>query len=216
MLAIKDLVLSYGKSNILQNINLHINSPQKIVITGCSGSGKSSLLHIIAGLQLDYSGNVAWDGHDIKKLSLANMLKWRRNNLGFVFQYHNLLRDFSVSENVMLPLLLKKEKVAVARLSATKVLTDLGLANKLNAKISELSGGEKQRVAIARAIVHQPKIIIADEPTGSLDPSLAHAALELLFKFASNSSIIMVTHNLSLVNSFDEHFEIVEGELFAR
>ncbi len=216
MLIVKNLTFAYANNIVVSNCNFTCQTPERIIITGCSGSGKSSLLHMIAGLQSGYEGEIFWDGKLLADMACSEKLKWRRHNLGFVFQHHHLLQDFSVIENIMLPCLLAGDSVSQAETKAAELLNRLGMTKQIKQEINTLSGGEKQRVAIARAIVHQPRLIIADEPTGALDPKTAAATIEVLFEFAVNSSVLMVTHNMSLISKFARHIEIITGECVER
>lgn len=213
MLSACNLSLVYESSNILKEVNFSCDSSESIVITGASGSGKSSFLHLLSGLQNPSSGVVSWEEKDISKMSLSKLLKWRRQNLGFVFQYHHLLNDFSVQENIAIPCLLAGDSVSDANLKVYNILKKLDMLDKKNQSINTLSGGERQRVAVARAVVHSPKFLLADEPTGSLNTELAEKTIDLMFELASDSSIILVTHNLSLVNRFDRHIVLNQGDL---
>lgn len=216
MIILKKFSIKYDNNIIIKPWDFNSNLQDKIVITGCSGSGKSSILHMLAGLQSGYDGQVIWSGKPLSKMSNSQKLAWRRQNIGFVFQHHHLLQDFSILENVMLPCILNDSSVAVAKEKSEQLLTSLGLKSVINSSIDNLSGGERQRVAIARAIVHQPKVILADEPTGALDPKTAENTLSVLFEFAKNSSIILVTHNTDIAAKFARHIEIKEGECIER
>lgn len=215
MLSIENLSLKYNAHEVFTNVNLTLEHNSKVVLTGCSGSGKSSLMHIMAGLLSGYQGKVIWDKYDINNLSMKQKLSWRRQNIGFIFQFHYLLKDLSVIENVMLPLILNGFDNSNARKNASQLLHALEINNQ-ESHIATLSGGERQRVAMARAIIHKPKIIIADEPTGALDPKLARNAINILFDFACESSIILATHNLAIISAFDKHYELESGALIER
>ena len=216
MLKVNNLSLSYGETKILRDVNFSCAENESIVITGCSGSGKSSLLHLLSGFQFDFAGEIFWAEQDISKLTTSKLLAWRRANLGFVFQSHYLLQDFSVLENVMLPMLITNCNPKQAQIEALDLLNKLSMQSNVNKPIHMLSGGERQRVAIARAIVHKPKLIMADEPTGALDPKLAETTIDLLMSLKDTASIIMVTHDLRLVPKFQRHFEIVDGVCIER
>lgn len=216
MIQLKNFSIKYDSAIIIKPWNFVCELQDKLVITGCSGSGKSSILHMLAGLQSGYGGQVIWSGKSLSKISNSQKLAWRRRNIGFVFQHHHLLQDFSILENVMLPCILNDASVQVATARAEQLLTELGLKSVIHSSISHLSGGERQRVAIARAIVHQPKIILADEPTGALDPKTAENTMNVLIEFAKNSSIILVTHNSDIAARFSRHIEIKDGECIER
>ena len=204
------------KLEILKNINLELNTGDFISIQGKSGSGKTTLLNILGLLVSPTSGEVIYDGInvDFKKESLKNTL--RNEKIGFVFQFHYLLPEFSALENVMLPALIRKkaEKEAV-RKKAEDYLNMVGLGGRLTHKPSELSGGEKQRVAIARAMINDPAVILADEPTGNLDVDTSQTIHDLFFKINKEKSqaIIIVTHSLELAGITKEKFEIKKGKL---
>ena len=204
------------KLEILKNINLELNTGDFISIQGKSGSGKTTLLNILGLLDSPTSGEVVFDGInvDFKKENLKNTL--RNEKIGFVFQFHYLLPEFSALENVMLPALVRKkaEKEAVRR-KAEEYLNMVGLGGRLTHKPSELSGGEKQRVAIARAMINDPAVILADEPTGNLDVDTSQTIHDLFFKINKEKSqaIIIVTHSLELAGITKEKFEIKKGKL---
>ena len=211
MIAFENFTLAYGDNILIRDFNFKLKTKEKVVVTGCSGSGKSSLLHMMAGLQFGYKGKIFWDGCELDNMSYGKILSWRRQNLGFVFQHHHLLQDFTVLENVMMPAIINSHSIIDASFAAKDLLKSLGLSLYAQKPVNTLSGGEQQRVAIARAIVHKPKIIIADEPTGSLDPNTARTAIDLLFELSANASIVMVTHNMAMLDRFDRHFMIAEG-----
>ena len=204
------------KLEILKNINLELNTGDFISIQGKSGSGKTTLLNILGLLDSPTSGEVIYDGInvDFKKENLKNTL--RNEKIGFVFQFHYLLPEFSALENVMLPALVrKKADKEIVRKKAEDYLNMVGLVGRLTHKPSELSGGEKQRVAIARAMINDPAVILADEPTGNLDVDTSQTIHDLFFKINKEKSqaIIIVTHSLELAGITKEKFEIKKGKL---
>ena len=204
------------KLEILRNINLELNTGDFISIQGKSGSGKTTLLNILGLLDSPTSGEVVYDGInvDFKKENLKNTL--RNEKIGFVFQFHYLLPEFSALENVMLPALVrKKADKEIVRKKAEDYLNMVGLGGRLTHKPSELSGGEKQRVAIARAMINDPAVILADEPTGNLDVDTSQTIHDLFFKINKEKSqaIIIVTHSLELAGITKEKFEIKKGKL---
>ena len=204
------------KLEILKNINLELNTGDFISIQGKSGSGKTTLLNILGLLDSPTSGEVIYDGInvDFKKENLKNTL--RNEKIGFVFQFHYLLPEFSALENVMLPALVrKKADKEIVRKKAEDYLNMVGLGGRLTHKPSELSGGEKQRVAIARAMINDPAVILADEPTGNLDVDTSQTIHELFFKInkEKGQAIIIVTHSLELAGITEEKFEIKKGKL---
>ena len=204
------------KLEILKNINLELNTGDFISIQGKSGSGKTTLLNILGLLDSPTSGEVIYDGInvDFKKENLKNTL--RNEKIGFVFQFHYLLPEFSALENVMLPALVrKKADKEIVRKKAEDYLNMVGLGGRLTHKPSELSGGEKQRVAIARAMINDPAVILADEPTGNLDVDTSQTIHDLFFKInkEKGQAIIIVTHSLELAGITKERFEIKKGKL---
>lgn len=204
------------KLEILRNINLELNTGDFISIQGKSGSGKTTLLNILGLLDSPTSGEVIYDGInvDFKKENLKNTL--RNEKIGFVFQFHYLLPEFSALENVMLPALVrKKADKEIVRKKAEDYLNMVGLGGRLTHKPSELSGGEKQRVAIARAMINDPAVILADEPTGNLDVDTSQTIHDLFFKInkEKGQAIIIVTHSLELAGITKEKFEIKKGKL---
>lgn len=211
MITFENFTLAYGNNILLRDFNFELKAKEKVVITGCSGSGKSSLLHMMAGLQFGYKGQIYWDDCALNKMKYGQILSWRRQNLGFVFQYHHLLQDFTVLENVMMSAVINGDSITDASYAASELLKSLQLSSHVHKPVNTLSGGEQQRVAIARSLVHKPKIIIADEPTGALDPHTAQQTIDLLFELSANASMVMVTHNMAMLDRFDRHFIIAEG-----
>ncbi|MCP1224842.1 ABC transporter ATP-binding protein [Sebaldella sp. S0638] len=204
------------KLEILKNINLELDTGDFISIQGKSGSGKTTLLNILGLLDSPTEGEVIYDGVnvDFKKESLKNTL--RNEKIGFVFQFHYLLPEFSALENVMLPALVNKSaNKETVRKKAEEYLNMVGLGGRLIHKPSELSGGEKQRVAIARAMINDPAVILADEPTGNLDVDTSQTIHDLFFKInkEKGQAIIIVTHSLELAGITKERFEIKKGKL---
>jgi len=204
-----------GKTKViaLQDVNLTINDNEFISIMGPSGSGKSTLLHIIGGLDKPTSGRVIVDGLEISSLPESKLAEFRRNNIGFVFQFFYLVPTLTAKENVMLPLLPIKPKWLSER--AENLLNDVGLASRISHKPSELSGGEQQRVAIARALINDPKIIIADEPTGNLDSRTGRMVVELLKKLSKERRkiLILATHNQEIANMADRIIYLRDGKI---
>lgn len=216
LLVLKDICKKYqqGKSfvEVLNNVNLTVKQGELIAIIGSSGSGKSTLLHIAGLLDAPNSGLVEIDSvnYSLKKSYLV-----RLNNMGFVYQQHHLLKEFTAVENVAMPRLIAGNDYKLALDEAEYLLAELGLANKIANMPGELSGGEQQRVAIARSLINKPKIILADEPTGNLDPSCANEVFNLFIKTASqqNTAIIMVTHNHQMAEKMDKIYELRYGVL---
>ena len=202
-----------GRSTIevLKNINLEVIESQLIAIVGVSGSGKSTLLHIAGLLDKADSGEIYIEGVDERKVkNLKYAPQIRLENLGFIYQYHHLLKDFTAQENAAMPLIISGVKKNEALEKAANLLGTLGLGNRLYNFPGELSGGEQQRVAIARALINNPKIILADEPTGNLDPNTAEEIFKLFLDRAENfgAAIIMVTHNISLAKRMDKAYKL--------
>lgn len=201
LLELTDICKSYptgkgGELLVLNNINQSAKEGELIALVGPSGAGKSTLLHIIGALDAPTSGKVVFDGEDIYKMKEAELNKYRGAKMGFVFQSHYLLDDFSSLENVMLPLLINGTSKAKAEEKARELVDRVGLTDRLTHYPSELSGGEQQRVALARALVNSPKLILADEPTGNLDKANSTAVIDILAKLAEEGvCVIVVTHD---------------------
>ncbi len=201
--------------NILNSINLDLCRGQTLAIMGASGSGKSTLLQIMGGLDQPDSGEVILAGQSMMKLS-PNMISALRNRaLGFVFQFHHLLVEFTALENVMIPLLIARQAPYQARRQATSILKKVGLGSRLDHRPASLSGGERQRVAIARALVNQPECILMDEPTGNLD---VHTATQVMTLFQQlnhdlGTAMVVVTHDLALAQSMQHQLDMQDGSL---
>lgn len=215
----RSVCFSYTEGNnqtpVLRNLNLEVSSGDSIAILGQSGCGKSTLLNLIAGLDHPNEGEVLVNNINISELDEKNRTDLRSNNLGFIFQFHHLLNDFTSLYNVALPLLINGSNIDNAMALSTKLLTDVGLENRLNHKPSELSGGERQRVAIARAMITKPACLIADEPTGNLDSKNAEGILELIIDLNSKatSALLIVTHDLGIANKMERKLNLADQEL---
>ena len=215
----RSVCFSYTEGNnqtpVLRNLNLEVSSGDSIAILGQSGCGKSTLLNLIAGLDHPTEGEVLVNNINISELDEKNRTELRSNNLGFIFQFHHLLNDFTSLYNVALPLLINGSNIDNAMALSTKLLTDVGLENRLNHKPSELSGGERQRVAIARAMITKPACLIADEPTGNLDSKNAEGILELIIDLNSKatSALLIVTHDLGIANKMERKLNLADQEL---
>jgi lipoprotein-releasing system ATP-binding protein len=218
ILTAKNITKTYqdGKTttNVLNHLDISINSGERIAIVGTSGSGKSTLLHILGGLDVPTSGEVWLHGQRINDLNETQRGELRNQHLGFIYQFHHLLAEFTAIENVAMPLLMRKSvPIAVARQQSIELLEKVGLGHRLTHRPGELSGGERQRVAIARALVTKPSLILADEPTGNLDYANAQAVFEILSELQKdfNTALLMVTHDRQLAQLADKQLALQNG-----
>ena len=219
MLICKNLNKSYSDGNnsidILSNINLNISSGETVAITGASGSGKSTLLHILSTLDNADSGEINLDGHLISGLDDNKLSKIRLTKIGFIYQFHHLIKELSVKENISLPLYIAKKSNTDIEKIVNEVIDQVDMTKRKDFQLDKLSGGERQRVAIARSIVNNPKIIFADEPTGNLDKKNANNIFSLLNVLVKNnkSSLIMATHDLDIALKLNRNLKIDNGQL---
>ena len=204
-----------NKNHILKDISLEVVSGDTLAINGSSGSGKSTLLHILSGLENTSSGEIFIDGTNISYLSENELCKLRLEKIGFIYQFHHLIKELDVYENISLPLLVKKTEKGEIENKVNEIIEKVSLNDRKNFQIDKLSGGERQRVAIARAIINNPKIIFADEPTGNLDSKNAKNVFSLLKDIANsnNSSLIIATHDNSLTKMLDKKIIIENGRI---
>jgi lipoprotein-releasing system ATP-binding protein len=201
--------------DVLQDINLNIAKGEQVAIVGSSGAGKSTLLHLLGGLDNPTTGEIWVAGKLMSRLSPAQQGSWRNKNLGFVYQFHHLLAEFTALENVCMPLLIRGLSSAEAEDKAARILTEVGLELRLKHKPGELSGGERQRAAVARALVTEPQCVLADEPTGNLDSRTAEQVYERMLDLNQSigTSLVLVTHAPNLAARMDRTLRLVDGLL---
>ncbi|KGT93247.1 lipoprotein-releasing ABC transporter ATP-binding protein LolD [Pantoea sp. JGM49] len=219
LLQCRDLCKRYQEgsvqTDVLRNVAFSLQPGELTAIVGSSGSGKSTLLHLLGGLDAPTSGDVVFDGKSLNAMSSAAKAELRNRELGFIYQFHHLLPDFTALENVAMPLLIGKTAKAEAASRALEMLAAVGLEKRAAHRPSELSGGERQRVAIARALVNRPRLVMADEPTGNLDARNADAIFKLLGELnqQQGTAFLVVTHDLNLAKRLNRQMEMRDGQL---
>lgn len=213
MIEVTDIHKSFDKLQVIKGVSLSINDGEMLAIVGPSGAGKTTLLQIIGTLERADSGSVKFDGEEITGLKDSKLARFRNRNMGFVFQFHQLLPEFSLEENVALPALIGGTKRNEAFSHARKLLDELGLGNRLDHRPSQLSGGERQRAAVARALINDPKVILDDEPTGSLDSHNREELYKLFFDLrdATGKTFIIVTHDDTFALKADRVIHMKDG-----
>jgi lipoprotein-releasing system ATP-binding protein len=211
----KVFLIGQQELHVLTGINLEVKKGEMLGIAGASGAGKSTLLHLMGTLDHPSQGKVFFNGLDVFSLDFENLAHFRNQKIGFVFQFHHLLPEFSALENTMLPALIRREDKREARERATEILTEIGLGQRLHNKPGELSGGEQQRVAIARALMNDPEIILADEPTGNLDQQTGDAVYHVLCRLnkEKGKTFVIVTHSQEMALKMDRRLELVDGSI---
>ncbi len=199
--------------NVLKGINLEVSQGEVVIIIGPSGVGKSTLLHVLGSLDKPSGGEVQINGQNVFELDDQKLARFRNENIGFVFQFHHLLPEFTALENVMLPGMMYNKDIERVKSDALKLLGEVGLDNRLNHKPGQLSGGERQRVAVARALINNPKLVLADEPTGNLDKNNSESLYQLILNFNKkfNQTFIIVTHNELMAVQASRMIELEDG-----
>ena len=210
---IKNIEKNYGPLHVLKGINAHINRGEIVAVVGPSGAGKTTLLQIVGTLEKADAGSVTIDNIEISQLKEKELAAFRNHHIGFVFQFHQLLPEFSALENVMIPALIQKKRISESEKRAKEILEFLNLSNRINHKPAQLSGGEKQRVAVARALVNHPDVILADEPSGSLDSQNKIELHKLFFDLRKefNQTFVIVTHDENLAKMADRIIQMKDG-----
>ena len=213
MIQIKNIEKNYSPLHVLKGINAHINRGEIVAVVGPSGAGKTTLLQIVGTLEKADAGSVTIDNIEISQLKEKELAAFRNHHIGFVFQFHQLLPEFSALENVMIPALIQKKRISESEKRAKEILEFLNLSNRINHKPAQLSGGEKQRVAVARALVNHPDVILADEPSGSLDSQNKIELHKLFFDLRKefNQTFVIVTHDENLAKMADRIIQMKDG-----
>ncbi|SJM93727.1 lipoprotein-releasing ABC transporter ATP-binding protein LolD [Crenothrix polyspora] len=217
ILQCKQLTMRYDQGgldvSVLRGVNLTISVGERVAIMGASGSGKSTLLHLLGGLEKPSSGEVILDGVNINMVNASKLAKLRNRSLGFIYQSHHLLAEFTVLENVAMPLLIANLSIQEAKDRAVELLKRVGLGHRIEHKPGELSGGERQRAAVARALINKPKCVLADEPTGNLDSKTAEQVYQLMLELNQelNVSFLVVTHDYALAEKIGTVLRMEDG-----
>jgi lipoprotein-releasing system ATP-binding protein len=218
LLEAKDIHKHYGDLHVLKGVDVAIKSGEIVSIVGASGAGKSTLLHILGTLDQADQGSLIMDGTDLSKLKGDKLASFRNQRIGFIFQFHNLLPEFTAEENIIIPGLIAGKREQNLKTKARELAELLGITQRLQHKPSELSGGEQQRVAVARALINNPTVIFADEPSGNLDTNSAQALHELFFKLRDEfgQSFVIVTHNQALAKMSDRMLTMKDGRILGQ
>ncbi|WP_057831964.1 lipoprotein-releasing ABC transporter ATP-binding protein LolD [Colwellia sp. TT2012] len=203
------------ETKVLKDLDLSVDKGELLAVVGSSGCGKSTFLHLAGALDTPSSGKVLINGIDIHQLSDKERAKFRNQHIGFIYQFHHLMMEFSAQENVAMPLMIRGDKAKNALLAAKNMLDEVGLSHRIDYRPSQLSGGERQRVAIARALVTKPSLVLADEPTGNLDSDTAEQIYQLIRRLnkTAQTSFVIVTHDLVLAKRMDRQVKLVRGQL---
>ena len=219
ILSCKDVRVTFAEAGVsievLNGVDLEVDKGRSVAITGASGSGKSTLLQALGGLLKPTAGDIALAGRRIDRLGARQLGTLRNRHLGFVYQFHHLLAEFTALENVAMPLLVRGDSINSTRKKATSMLSRVGLEHRVNHKPPELSGGERQRAAVARALVAEPDCVLADEPTGNLDQKTAQGVQALMLELVNkgDKALVVATHDLALAELLDVHYELSGGKL---
>ena len=219
VLDVQNIEKHYGKPpnelSVLNNLSLKVKRGEKIAIMGASGSGKTTLLNLLGGLDDPDYGSISVCEKNWSKLSISERAIWRNQHVGFVYQFHHLLEEFSALENVALPLLIAGQSMISAKETSGKFLTSIGLAGRLGPRPSQLSGGERQRVAVIRGLINKPSVLLLDEPTGNLDSDSAKKTLDLILQLSKTLSIaiVLVTHDTFVAKNMDVTYRLMDGRL---
>ncbi len=220
LIRVVDLYKSYydgvTELPVLKGVDVEVKKAEIVAVVGASGVGKSTMLHLLGGLDRPTEGTIFYEGEDIFALNDPELDRFRNEEIGFIFQFHHLLPEFTALENVAMAGLIARQQASVAHDRAKELLDYVGLGDRLEHRPSELSGGERQRVAIARALVNQPKVVLADEPTGNLDQKTSEAVHDLLWTLNDqfNQTFIIVTHNQTLAQRADRLIQLVDGQVY--